>query len=289
MSFSSRARAAANAIVSCHETGRPVGNYSALVVLSDGAGISYGTHQATHRAGSLFKICKLYCDLSTSPVSAQLRQFLPLLNNPSPASVNQGAHNETLKSLLRAAGGEQKMRFAQNRVFERNYLDPAALACDGSNFRHAMSLAVIYDSMIQGGYAVCRDRVSGVSGEEAWVRRYVAVRRQWLATHPKPVVRHTTYRMDTFLQLISDNNWELNVPFSAHGAQVTDAAIQFWADAEDTQGDEAAEAINTIHTTNTENIAEDGGAALAGDGPNGSLSNGAGVVEGDVVTVNVNT
>lgn len=288
MSFSSRARAAANAIVSCHETGRPVGNYSALVVLSDGAGISYGTHQATHRAGSLFKICKLYCDLSTSQVAAQLRQFLTLLNNHSPASVNQAAHNETLKSLLRAAGGEQKMRFAQNRVFERNYLDPAALACDGSGFARAMSLAVIYDSMIQGGYAVCRDRVSGVSGEQAWISRYVAVRRQWLATHVKPIVRQTTYRMDTFLRLIHDNNWELNVPFSAHGAHVTEEAIQFWAEAEDAQGDEAAEMLNTIHSTNTENIAEVDGAPPVESATNGGAGNGAGVIEGDVVTVNVN-
>ena len=43
-------------IVSVFETGKAEGDPAAVVVLPDGAGISYGLHQATDRAGSLDEI-----------------------------------------------------------------------------------------------------------------------------------------------------------------------------------------------------------------------------------------
>ncbi len=50
----------AMAIVSIFETGKPHGNYAALVVLNDGAGISYGIKQFTHRSGSLLQVVEKY-------------------------------------------------------------------------------------------------------------------------------------------------------------------------------------------------------------------------------------
>lgn len=41
MAFTKRNKAAVKALVSCHETGKPVANYSAIVVLKDDAGITY--------------------------------------------------------------------------------------------------------------------------------------------------------------------------------------------------------------------------------------------------------
>lgn len=264
MSFTKDARAAANAIVSCHETGKPIGNYSAVAVLPDGAGISYGTHQATHRAGSLYKIVKMFCDLSNSPVATKLRAYLPDLSVTGPSTVAKSAADSKLKDLLRAAGEEQLMRFAQNRVFERNYLDPAIAACDGSSFTKALSLAVIYDSMIQGGYATVRDKVKATGGEQKWIAAYVAARRKWLANHPKPIVRKTVYRMETFEKLMSSGNWDLKPDFIAHGAKVTKDVLAFWASAEKPDatplaadaGDAHDAEIGVLHSLNTEGIAE---------------------------------
>ena len=50
----------AMAIVSIFETGKPRGNYAALAVLNDGAGISYGIKQFTHRSGSLLQVVEKY-------------------------------------------------------------------------------------------------------------------------------------------------------------------------------------------------------------------------------------
>src|SRR5687768_4871313 len=50
----------AMAIVSIFETGKPRGNYATVAVLNDGAGISYGIKQFTHRSGSLLQVIEKY-------------------------------------------------------------------------------------------------------------------------------------------------------------------------------------------------------------------------------------
>jgi hypothetical protein len=53
-------------IVHIFETGRPFGDYAACVVLDDGAGISYGISQFTHRSGSLGAVVERYIKLGGS-------------------------------------------------------------------------------------------------------------------------------------------------------------------------------------------------------------------------------
>ena len=48
------------AIVSIFETSKPFGEYDACVVLNDGAGVSYGINQFTHRSGSLSMVIRRY-------------------------------------------------------------------------------------------------------------------------------------------------------------------------------------------------------------------------------------
>jgi hypothetical protein len=53
--FSERDKLIALAIVHIFETGKAFGDYTAVAVLNDGAGISYGINQFTHRSGSLYR------------------------------------------------------------------------------------------------------------------------------------------------------------------------------------------------------------------------------------------
>ena len=55
--------AKAEAIVRIFETGRPLGDPAAVTVLNDGAGISYGVDQFTHRSGSLLQVAEAYLAL----------------------------------------------------------------------------------------------------------------------------------------------------------------------------------------------------------------------------------
>ena len=59
-SFSTLDLLKALAIVNVFETGKPFGEFTAVAVLNDGAGISYGISQFTHRSGSLAAVIERY-------------------------------------------------------------------------------------------------------------------------------------------------------------------------------------------------------------------------------------
>ena len=60
--FSETAVLTASAIVRVFETGSARGNYSAVAVLNDRAGVSYGVSQFTHRSGSLGRVVERYLE-----------------------------------------------------------------------------------------------------------------------------------------------------------------------------------------------------------------------------------
>lgn len=253
MSITKKQKAAIKALVSCHETGKATGNYSAIVVLADDAGISYGSHMATHKSGSLYKVVKLYCDTSSSATAKALIPYLAGLNNP--ALRHTYAKDVKLKNLLVKAGSEPEMQQAQEVVFDVNYMIPSIKAFEGSGWVHPLSLAVIYDSMIQGGWATVRNKVKAAP-EKTWIKNYVAARRNWLANSSKPVVRKTVYRMTTFENLFKADNWSLSVPFSAHGVKITDAHLKVWEAADLSADIEKDEKIEEILEPTIEEITE---------------------------------
>lgn len=229
MSFTNRQKAAAKATVTVFETGKSRGNYSAVAVLADGAGISYGTHQATHASGTLYKIVKLYTEISSDPEAQALKKYLPLLSKKgkSTAESIRAGKDATLKSLLKTAGTKPDMRYAQDYVFSKNYLEPAVKICEESGFKSALSLLVIFDSLVHGNFARIRDRVPGSLGEKAWIKRYCEERRNWLMGHSNKLLRTTAIRPKTYLGLIEAGNWELNTPYYVHGVKLTEEDVKF--------------------------------------------------------------
>lgn len=156
------------------------------------------------------------------------------------------------------------MRFAQNKVFEVNYFEPAARAVEGSGWIYPLSLAVVYDSMIQGSWAKLRDRTKAKT-EKEWIKQYVANRRKWLSSSRRQVVRNSVYRMKTFEGLIANGNWNLDTPIPVHGVKITANHLAIWmaADTPTRQASESGEvaAINVpepaenFYVSNTEGIA----------------------------------
>lgn len=54
------------------------------------------------------------------------------------------------------------------------------------------------------------------NAEKNFIKDYVLDRLKWLETHKKKSVRMTTYRMHSFLKLISDDKWDLDLDFELH-------------------------------------------------------------------------
>src|SRR5437868_11965932 len=91
------------AIVHIFETSRPFGDYAACVVLNDGAGVSYGINQFTHRSGSLLAVAEAYLAHGGKVGAAAIDECLPLLRRRIAAGIAILSSRDAFKKALRAA------------------------------------------------------------------------------------------------------------------------------------------------------------------------------------------
>lgn len=224
---------AIDSVLSIFETGRLPSpeSYSTCTVLADGAGISYGKHQSTDRAGSLDLVCRRYIELGGARAS-ELNAYLGYLSSNESAKVNpKGPYPDWLRalmSLLRDLGREALMQRCQDEVFDRVYFAPAVKHCNELGLQKALSLLTIYDTCIHSGpgrvashrQAIGPAPIAGAD-EKAWIKAYVAERRAWLLRSSNELVRKTIYRPDAISKLIAADNWDLRTPFTCCGRQVT--------------------------------------------------------------------
>lgn len=228
MAFSERDKQAARVIVSIFETNRKAGNPAALAVLDDGAGISYGMHQATHRSGTLAKVVEQYILLAGKEAGA-LAAHLPGLKRIDDDSVAHAATSGGLKVLLKSAGADPVMRQAQLEVFDRDYLNPAIQQCETRGWTLPLSLTIVYDSHIQGSWARVRDRVSlrvgRTASEQEWMREYLHQREEFLLSLPKQSQKNSVYRPRDLRQLADLQNWQLAAPMRVHGVTILEADL----------------------------------------------------------------
>lgn len=224
--FSEIETATAQALIRIFETGKPSGNYAAFAVLNDGAGVSYGISQFTHRSGSLREVLERYLKKGGVAGREIIEAEMPLLKLQNVYAIRLTASNSEFKNALVKAAATAEMRSAQDEVAFERYLQPAINACTGSGFVLPLSLAVIYDSMTHGSYHLIRDRVrlnrsglTAIAFEKAWVTEYVLKRDAWLNSIPR--LRPTRYRMRFFLDQIATGRWQLEPPLNVNGVKLT--------------------------------------------------------------------
>ena len=221
---------ACKAIVSIFETGKAAGNPAACTILPDGAGISYGAHQATDAADSLDAILVAYLRLGGA-MQAEAREVLALVQADistryrSISSASPGVVRAV--DLLRKMGADPVMAQAQEEVFERLYWQPAQDQAEGMGLIEPLSWAICYDTAIHsgpGGIAKIRARFAALppirgGDERVWAKAYVEARRAWLASRGG-IVASTVYRMDAFLALMAAGRWDLALPLTVRGVVI---------------------------------------------------------------------
>ena len=217
----------AKAIVNLFETGTVRGQYGQVAVLPGDTGrLTYGRSQATLGSGNLHLLIERYCATVGARFAARLRAWLPPLASRSPAADT----DVKLHNLLRACADDPVMRDVQDAFFDEVYWDPAVRAAGRIGIRSPLGVAVVYDSWVHGSWPLLRDRTSAGGtlhdvGEHEWVQRYVRMRREWLATHPNPLLRNTVYRMDAFQHLIEQEAWGLPLPLVVRGEEISLATL----------------------------------------------------------------
>lgn len=214
-------------VLNVFETGSAAGDYSNISIFNDGPHgirqITYGRSQTTEY-GNLRELVRRYCSAPDAKYREELAPFAPLVGRQSLTN------NAAFKNYLRRAAKEDPiMRDVQDQFFDDVYFQPALMWANRNGFTLPLSMLVIYDSFIHSGsiLSFLRSRFAEVppatgGQEKLWVREYVEARHNWLATHPRPILRSTGYRTRTFMAEMAKGNWKLAEPIVAHGVKVDD-------------------------------------------------------------------
>jgi chitosanase len=218
----------AQAIVNIFETGRVHGDYGLVTLLPGDSGhLTYGRSQTTLGSGNLHLLIKAYCQAADGALAAPLRKYLGQLA----ARDTTLDHDMAFRGLLQEAGRDPVMWDVQDRFFDRIYWAPSLRAASAIGVGHALAVTVVYDSHIHGGWRIVRARTedrhgpAARLGEDAWIRHYIAERRDWLANHRRPLLRLTVYRMDAFQALIGGGKWALPLPLRVRGAMIDEETL----------------------------------------------------------------
>jgi chitosanase len=220
-------------VLAVFETGRvpTSASYATCTILADGAGISYGKHQCTDKAGSLDLVVKEYVK-KAGKHAKELEVYLPLLTSNASTKVPPkgpwGPEVTGLVNLLKTAGADPIMHQAQDEVFDANYFLPALNHAKDIGLTTALGLLVIYDTCIHSGpgrvstHRAAFPEKSPKNGgdEKVWIKAYLNARRAWLAASSNALVQKTVYRQDAILELIKADNWDLKFPFTVRGVKV---------------------------------------------------------------------
>lgn len=236
-----------DAIVGVFEGGRPFKYEAVARAKSDPGGLSFGKHQVSHTSGNLYGLLASYVSWpgADPELSSQVKEALPRLKAPKPladkdkekarmASIDGQRlalmADNALRDLLVATGSDKAMKAAQDQYFLDNYLTPALKKWRELGFVHALSAAVAYDSKIQSGTPFRPDQKEAADGragpasaanEKEWINAYVDARREWLSQSGSEAVRASVYRMDALKALIRAGNWELALPLTVNGYELT--------------------------------------------------------------------
>jgi chitosanase len=218
----------AEAIVNLFETSEVRGNYGEVTLIAGDTGhLTFGRSQTTLGSGNLHKLLDQYCANAGARFGAAIAPFLPRMK-----SRDSALDAETyLQNLLRASADDPVMRDTQDVFFDERYWKPAARSAANESIATPLGVAVVYDSYVHGSWTKMRDRTKAAvgavtsAGERAWILAYVAIRREWLATHPREDLRKTVYRMDAFQSLIDQSIWSLALPLVVRGKEISMATL----------------------------------------------------------------
>lgn len=221
--FTDLQKGAVQAIVNVFETGAPQGDYASVTLLKGDTGhLTYGRSQTTLASGNLYLLIKDYVDTDDAAFATALRPYLSRLD-----AIDLSLDEDSdFHAILRSAGDDPAMQRIQDAFFDRVFWAPAVRSAAYIDSAMPLGMAVIYDSRIHGSWHAIRDRVikeyGSLSdlGEKTWMWRYVAYRKNWLATHSNTLLRKTVYRMDSMQTLMGSEKWDLSLPFSVRGITI---------------------------------------------------------------------
>ena len=147
-----------------------------------------------------------------SDAAAQFRHVIDLLPD-------HGTAHTSLGTTLLALDREDEAEAEFQKVLGHHYVDAVTTL-------YPLSLLVIYDSFVHSGGILSflrkkfPARLPSAGGDEkTWINSYVVARKEWLKGKGGLLAK-TIYRMNTFLDAITKDNWGIDQPLLANGKVV---------------------------------------------------------------------
>jgi chitosanase len=212
-------------IVNLFETGSILGDYGNVTIIPGDTGhLTFGRSQTTLGSGGLHLLLHQYCANAGARFGSRLAAYLDRI---AARDVSLDG-NLPLHNILRATADDPVMRDTQDQFFDAEFFQPALREARGFGITDPLGCAIVYDSFVHGSWERIRDRVKGqplTRGQREWLTDYVAVRREWLATHPRADLRAAVYRMDAIGRLIDLGAWGLELPLVVRGVEISMATL----------------------------------------------------------------
>ena len=171
--------------------------------------------------GNLKTFIKDYCS-KDGKYTKEFNSYLPLIGT------KPLVQDSNFINLLKESASDPVMQQCQEQAFDSMYITPALSWCSKNNILLPLSQAVIADSFLQSGSILGRIRntfsetlpVNG-GDEKTWITCYCKARKFWLENHSRKILHNTVYRMNFFLDLIKDDDWNLTKDFyTANGVKI---------------------------------------------------------------------
>jgi chitosanase len=218
----------ADQIISVFENDTIEIQYAYVEDIDDGRGYTAGRAGFTSATGDLLIVVERY---TAAVPENELAAYLPRLRA---LAADRNPATDGLDGLPQAwarAATDPRFRAAQDEVVDEEYYQPAVVRWRELGASTPLSLAALYDAIIQHGEgedpdglpamidrAVARAGGSPATGvdERAWLSSFLDVRRETLAFASNPETRAgwavSVGRVDLFRQLLDSGNFNLDGP-----------------------------------------------------------------------------
>lgn len=202
--------------------------YAYMENIGDGRGFTGGRAGFTSGTGDLVLVVERY--VAISPES-ELARYLPRLRQLAAQRSASVAGLDGLPAAWARATDDPRFRAAQDEVVDQEYYEPALALWHEYGLTSALSVAALYDAIIQhgggedpDGLPAMMDRATRRAGgnpasgvnEKTWLASFLEVRRQTLGHATDPATRAAwaegVDRVDPFQELLDAGNFDLHGP-----------------------------------------------------------------------------
>jgi chitosanase len=220
----------ADQLISLFENSTPVLQYGYVQNLHDGRGFTAGRAGFTTATGDLLDVVRRYtAGVSRNPLKKYLPRLRQLARQGSDSTAGLGGFARAWKR----AADDPTFRAVQDAVVDDTYYNPAVRRWQALGLRRALSLVVLYDTIVQQGEGDDPDGLPAVIGrataraggspatgvdEGAWLTAFLQVRRETLLHAHDPATRQawrqSVGRVDTLAAIAAEGNADFNGPLA---------------------------------------------------------------------------